>query len=296
MNLINQRFGKLIVINKTNKRKNNSIIWQCKCDCGNIEYLSTKELRNDGIIQCHRCGKTRMPNKNLLIDIIGKKFNHLTVIKKTSKRRSGKILYLCKCDCGSNKDILTTRTELIKNHTTSCGCCMNKYSVGDVVNNRKIIGFQKNEENGRLYYKCICLYCNKEYFALGQTLEKSISCGCLKNSIGEMNVANILKEYNILNIKEYVFPSTKYRFDFAILDKNTEKIIRLIEFDGELHYLENIKNKGWNTLEKYKKTKYNDNQKNKLAKEKGIPLVRIPYWERENIDLNMIFGDKYLIN
>jgi hypothetical protein len=39
----------------------------------------------------------------------------------------------------------------------------------------------------------------------------------------------------------------------------------------------------------------NDLKKNKLAKEKNIPLVRIPYWERDNITLDLIFNDKYLI-
>ena len=39
----------------------------------------------------------------------------------------------------------------------------------------------------------------------------------------------------------------------------------------------------------------NDLNKNKLAKEKNIPLIRIPYWERDNINLSLIIGDKYLI-
>ena len=50
INLLNQQIGDLLVIKETNKRKNKSIIWECRCKCGNIEEFSTKELRNDGII------------------------------------------------------------------------------------------------------------------------------------------------------------------------------------------------------------------------------------------------------
>jgi len=35
-NLIGERFGRLTVIEKTDKRKNGSIVWKCQCDCGNI--------------------------------------------------------------------------------------------------------------------------------------------------------------------------------------------------------------------------------------------------------------------
>jgi len=38
-----------------------------------------------------------------------------------------------------------------------------------------------------------------------------------------------------------------------------------------------------------------DKEKNEYALSHNIPLVRIPYWERDNITLDMIMGDKYLI-
>jgi len=41
-NLIGKRFGKLVVLRKTDKRKNDGcIIWECKCDCGNLIKIST---------------------------------------------------------------------------------------------------------------------------------------------------------------------------------------------------------------------------------------------------------------
>ena len=79
------------------------------------------------------------------------------------------------------------------------------------------------------------------------------------------------------------------RFDFGIYNKQGQ-LIKLIEFDGIQHYKE----------QKYfthqlKEIQYNDNIKNKYAKEHNIPLVRIPYWERDNITLEMLMGKEYLI-
>lgn len=129
---------------------------------------------------------------------------------------------------------------------------------------------------------------------MAQTLNKTFSCGC-QRSIGEYNIIQVLNNSQITYIKEYCFPNSKLRYDFAILDKN-KTVIRLIEFDGEQHYENNIKHSGWSTYQKYQYTLEHDLLKNNMAKENNIPLVRIPYWERDNISLELLFSDKYLIN
>ena len=294
INLLNQKIGKLLVIEETNKRKNKSIVWKCQCDCGNIEEFSTKELRSDGIIQCHQCGNSRKPQTGLTENIIGKKFNHLTVLDKSEKRIGGKIGYKCQCDCEKKTILYVSKTDLENNHTTSCGCARRKYKIDDIISNKQIIGYVGSKNNnGHYYYKVKCLLCGREYEALGQTLEKTIGCGCQK-SIGEFNIIQILQQNNIKYYKEYCFPNSLLRFDFALLDKDNN-IYRLIEFDGEQHYEQNIKNSGWNTYEKYQYTLKNDLKKNQIAKDNNIPLVRIPYWERDNITLKLLLEDKYLI-
>ena len=294
INLLNQQIGDLLVIKETNKRKNKSVVWECKCKCGNIEEFSTKELRSDGIIQCHNCGTNRLPQTKLIENIIGKKFNHLTVLEKTEKRSGGKIVYKCICDCEKQSEVFVTKTDLENNHTISCGCARRKNSIGDIVNNREIIGYIGPKYNdGHYYYKCKCLFCNREYESLISIINKTFSCGC-QRSLGEYNIIQILNKYNVPFIKEYHFPDSKLRFDFAILNTANE-IIRLIEFDGEQHYEKNIKNSGWNTYQKYQYTLEHDLLKNQLAKNNNIPLVRIPYWERDNITFELLFNDKYQI-
>ena len=46
------RFGRLVVIEPTNKRKNNEVLWLCKCDCGNEKITIGNSLRNGKTKSC----------------------------------------------------------------------------------------------------------------------------------------------------------------------------------------------------------------------------------------------------
>ena len=293
INLLNKRFGKLLVIEETNERKNKSVVWLCKCDCGNIVKFSTKELRSDGIIQCPNCGHNREVIKRTKEDIIGQKFNHLTILEKTNKQAGGKYLYKCQCDCEKHSIMYITKSDLQSGHTKSCGCNKRKYTIGDIINNRKIIGYAGNI-NGTYKYICECLLCHKIYNIDASSLSRSYSCGCLNSSVGEEEIKDILKSNNISFIQQYKFEGSLLRYDFAILN-NSNKVIRLIEFDGEQHYQKNVKKQGWNNQEHYDYVHKNDLEKNKMAKQHNLPLVRIPYWERYKITLDMLLGNKYVI-
>ena len=102
------------------------------------------------------------------------------------------------------------------------------------------------------------------------------------------NIQTILQENNIEYKKEYVIKEIgNLRFDFAIIKNN--KVVRLIEFDGIQHY--SNKSGVWNTKDSLEHRQERDNRKNKWAFENNIPLIRIPYWERDNITLEMLFGE-----
>lgn len=67
------------------------------------------------------------------------------------------------------------------------------------------------------------------------------------------------------------------RFDFAIINQNN-KVLGLVEYDGEFHFSQVYKG------DNYETTKIHDNRKNIYCQENNIPLLRIPYWEYDNID------------
>ena len=55
------------------------------------------------------------------VNLIGKKFNRLTVVRQTDKRDSnGNIIWLCVCDCGNMVE--QRGGSLTSGHAKSCGC------------------------------------------------------------------------------------------------------------------------------------------------------------------------------
>ena len=65
IDLIDQRFGKLVVIEEVGKNKWNNVIWKCRCDCGNVKNVTSHDLRSGASQSCgcshitHGMTKTR---------------------------------------------------------------------------------------------------------------------------------------------------------------------------------------------------------------------------------------------
>ena len=61
---MNERYGKLVILEPTSKRKNNYIVYKCLCDCGNIVYrtksslVSSMKSSSKGAA-CDKCSKKR---------------------------------------------------------------------------------------------------------------------------------------------------------------------------------------------------------------------------------------------
>lgn len=86
-------------------------------------------------------------------DYIGKKFNHLTLIKNLNKldKRNSK-LALFKCDCGNTKEMAFT--QVLNNKVKTCGCEQGKTTVNSQLKKQKsLLDFytsktQKNNKTG----------------------------------------------------------------------------------------------------------------------------------------------------
>lgn len=44
VDLTGKRIGRLVVLRPTEQRKNDCVVWECKCDCGNIVYHASEDL------------------------------------------------------------------------------------------------------------------------------------------------------------------------------------------------------------------------------------------------------------
>ena len=64
LNLTGKRFGRLVVLKDTGKRKKRQKVWMCKCDCGNIKEVITSYLTSGDTKSCG-CYRKECELKNL---------------------------------------------------------------------------------------------------------------------------------------------------------------------------------------------------------------------------------------
>lgn len=222
---------------------------------------------------------------------IGKKYGRLTVLSYSHTNNRHEIMWKCQCECGNTTTAKTS--DLRSGHKASCGCLYSADLSGQKFGLLTVIE-KAYTKNGILHWKCRC-ECGQETFVGGSNLKRgnTSSCGCINYSIGENNIKKWLEKNNINYLREWRIPNTNYRFDFAIFDKN-DNLTMFIEFDGEQHF---TTNKGyWKNKETLEKLQQRDLIKNQYAIENNIPLVRIPYWERDNIKKKTIFNPNYFVN
>ena len=293
IDLTGQKFGRWTVLERA-PSKGKTSYWKCQCECGTIKDVRSQSLR-EGRSQSCGCYKKDFWTK----DITGKRFGRLVAISKTDKTSSDHyIIWKCLCDCGNECEVDLHSLE--RGNTQSCGC-LRKERASKACSQKRIdlLGLQFGKltvirDNGSIdghhYWQCLC-DCGNEVNVRAEYLRSGHknSCGCLTQSVGEFNIEQILKLNNFQYIREYN-PGIQKFFDFAILDIDND-IVRLIEFDGIQHY-EEIPFFRKRTLSQ---TKESDKEKNEYALSHNIPLVRIPYWERDNITLEMLMGDQYLV-
>lgn len=154
IDLTGQKFGSLVVIEDSLKRSTSgSIIWKCRCECGNFTNVEGWALRKKIITRCHKCGMA-----SLRKDITGQKFNHLTAIEPTDKRNNREVIWKFQCDCGN---IIEQRSSVVTNNIVkSCGCFQYQDQIHDISGQRfgKLVALHAtNERKGRsVVWACRC--------------------------------------------------------------------------------------------------------------------------------------------
>jgi 5-methylcytosine-specific restriction endonuclease McrA len=116
INLLGQRFGKLLVIFEDFKtdldRK-----WLCWCECGKITSVKQNSLRQGLTTSCG-FGDCRY----LRNDLKGIRSGKLIALKPAPNHKGGTRLWEAKCDCGNS---WVGRGSLLKHHRVlSCGCLL----------------------------------------------------------------------------------------------------------------------------------------------------------------------------
>lgn len=322
IDLTNQRFGNLIVLERNGYDNNKKILWKCQCDCGTIKNIRGNDLKSGKILSCGCFGKEqrKIANQNkknleqvsFREDLTGKIFGRLTVIEfdeqttLLKKQKNGKSLgswWKCQCACGN---IISVQGSSLKGgRTKSCGCLQSEISrenmkkiqykgaqtrlvdlTGQKFGKLTVIKrFVQNNNQNKPLWECIC-DCGNMHIVDGNSLKSGStqSCGCIGNSRGEQIIKEILLKNNISFAQQVSFSDLK--------DKNVLRFDFAI-LDDQQKIKKLIEFDGRQHFDKtsawYSENQINhDLMKTNYCKEKNIPLLRISYKDIDKISLEWL--------
>lgn len=138
------------------------------------------------------------------------------------------------------------------------------------------------------FLKTKCLHCGKEMSKRSRFYIGSYKTGCQfcgNKSKGEAIIEEYLKNNKYSYRRQFPIENEKgncsLRYDFMAEIKGVNI---LIEYDGEDHFEVIGRSKDMDiNKRKFEERKQNDRQKDKYSKDNNILLIRIPYWEFNNI-------------
>ena len=275
--------------------------------CGNVYVVQAGQFINKG----KRCGKCCQKYENSFayhIEVeLGLKLEDVWDFEKNTvnpyhiwKSSSKQIWIKCKNDETNELNRLMKKSY----HTSSLVTCNNfigsskcSYCNSNKVHpydsfgyhnfdkvlswhpDNKISPFRVSVYSGKSY-KFICENCNHIWESMLSNIAKGKWCPICSKSKGEKKISLHLNYLNIKYIHDEPYfkdllsdKGNPLRPDFILPE---HKI--WIEYDGEFHYKDINKN------ETYKLQLINDKRKNEYAKKHGWKLIRIPYWEFDNIE------------
>lgn len=303
INLVDKRFGQLIVIERTDDNVLPSGLkepmWLCTCSCGNDTIVRGAFLRSGHTASCG-CLKRTIG----LDDLGGRTINGIRVIERHSDETSP-VEWLCECHCGS---IFITRGSSLKNkHTKSCGCRRKQLRIKDMVGqkfsrltvlSRGIDEITPSGKTRFIRWECRC-ECGREVLTRGTSLRSghTTSCGCARfdnlkpTSNGEIWISEYLAKHGYKYISQKTYPTLLgvggglLLFDFAV---KTTKGTLLIECQGSQHYEPNAYFGGVDVFET--QVEHDDRKRRYVRKRKDLSLVEIPYLPKTTRDdlLNLL--------
>jgi hypothetical protein len=244
---------------------------------------------------CYYCGiesrgeKHRLSEEKIKNLVESKGFIYAGYDYDNENKKSKKVNVHIICPKHIEKGIQKVKYDNLKRNTGVCIYCMGYGRTKD--------DLQKELDNmhGRItilefidYASPIlvkCNICGNEWLSRGVYLTQGHGCSCCGQSQFEMYVSNFLDKNGFEWIGQYTYDDCRDKnvlpFDFYLPSCNI-----LIEADGEQHYMP-VNFGGMSDEEAMKRfliTQSHDKIKDQYCQQHKINLIRIPYWEKNNID------------
>lgn len=265
----------------SNKRK---VICRCKID--GIIWFTTPNalLRPHG---CPTCGNQKKSSEFFKKEMKNKKPNIIMLTEYVDANT--KIFCKCKIDgyewSAKPNDLLNSKNGCpkcsgkIKNKTTEYF----KQELAEKNPNIEVLG---EYEGNKTPIYCKCKVCGYKWSPRPNDLLSGHSCSKCNTSKGENKILSFLNNKNIENEYQYRFKDCKFKnilsFDFYLPNKKIA-----IEYDGEDHYIIFTRNKNETyeqAMDRFIDRKIRDTVKNIYCQQNNIKLIRIPYWDFNNIE------------
>ena len=274
-----------------------------KCKCGKIFSVSYTGFKSQNRRNCRECGiKRRKINTAHTIEYVKDFIENISgsgckLISTQYINNHTPLEIICKC---GNKFItdFSHFTSQNKRQCTECGNYMRnnstrlskeyikKYVEIDSKSDCKLIECDYRSASSLIKVKCSC----GEYFETTfNEFKWNNRRRCTKCSMAiskmEKDIINLLKINKIEYIHQYKFKGCFDKrllpFDFYLPNKRI-----CIEADGRQHFEPVVfGNMTYSdALENFEIVKMHDEIKNKFCEEHNITLIRIPYWERKNLN------------
>ena len=255
---------------------------KCKIDGYEFEMKPNDLLRGQG---CPKCAgnikktteefKQEIKDINENIEILGEYINNKIKIK-------------CKCKIDGYEWEMTPNSLLRGQGCPKCGIKSrvekrsktHKEFIKEIKKINDDIEILGEYVNSQTKIKVRCKKDGHEWKATPNNLLSGYGCPKCNASKGEKRIAKYLDSRNIEYKSQYKFNNCKSKhklpFDFYIPNLNIA-----IEYDGRQHY-EIIDY--FDGLDGFIDTKVRDTIKTVYCKENNIKLIRIPYWDFDNIE------------
>lgn len=272
--------------------KNSSTKIKCCCSIHNEIFYSQPRKLYEGNVGCKQCKSLKLKEANSIgtgtfINFMKEHFPMVEVVGEYEDSRIPIQLY-----CKEHNYYFSRRPHQYL-HTTNPRCCdcgnSQLKSNEDFIKELKLINphIVPLEKYRGLANKinCRCEKHNYEWKAIpSNILYQPSGCPKCRNYRGEIIISDLLNEWNIKYEMQKRFDDCVDKrslpFDFFLSEHNIA-----IEYDGEGHFSPiNFTTDHEKNIEAFNIGRKHDQIKNDYCKEKNIKLIRIPYWEKGNIE------------
>lgn len=257
------------------------------------EIIPYNHINKHLLVECFYCKREKRYDKNKLtkifikkaINIHKNKYDYSLVQYKKAKEDVEIICNIC-----NNHFFQTPSNHLHKTRPQGCPYCYGLYKTTENI----IKEFQEvhgkdhydyslvDYKNSKTKVKIKCNKCKTIFKQTPNVHLQNKGCSVCNESKGEKRIRNWLKENKIIfesqkKFKNCIFKkSGVLKFDFYLPDFNL-----CIEYDGIQHFKSIKFFKKTDTL---KNNKIRDKIKTNYCLQNNIKLLRIPYWEFDNIE------------